>query len=199
MRSRSDIEPRVRDAVLRVPRNEFVAAKDRNRAQADRALSIGNGQTISQPSLVAHMISELRLPENAERVLDVGCGSGYQAAILSVLADRVIAVERIPDLAATARNRLQNLGYANVEVALASEDVLGYPQAAPYDAIVVGAGVPDVPKSLVRQLKVDARMVIPVGQIRRQRIATVTRTKDDFNVRYGVECIFVPLIGPEAW
>ena len=199
MRSRRDIDQRVLEAVLSVPRENFVLNRDRSRAQDDRALSIGMGQTISQPSLVAHMVTELQIPSNFANVLDVGCGSGYQAAILSVLAERVIAVERIVELTVAARIRLSRLGYDNVEVVLASEDTLGYPQAAPYDAIIVGASVPDIPSRLVKQLKLNGKMVIPVGRRRRQRLATVTRTGDDFDVRYGLECVFVPLIGPEAW
>ncbi len=199
MKSRHDIDPDLIEVVLSVPREEFVAARDRRQAKEDRALSIGRGQTISQPSLVAHMISELRLTEQAERVLDVGCGSGYQAAILSKLANKVFSVERIADLAKTARSRLTHLGFENVEVVMASEDVLGHPDEAPYDAIIVGASVPEVPPSLVAQLKLGARMVIPVGPSGRQRVATVMRQQDDFEVRYGIACVFVPLIGPEAW
>ena len=199
IRSRNDIDAGVIDAVLSVPRQEFVAASDRGQANVDRALSIGKGQTISQPSLVAHMISELCLPINAQRVLDVGCGSGYQAAILSKLTEKVVSVERIADLGNAARARLSRLGYENIEVVMASEDVLGHPSEAPYDAIIVGASVLKVPSSLVSQLKLGARMVIPVGPIGQQRVATVTRQQEDFDVRYGVSCVFVPLIGPEAW
>ena len=199
MRSRRDIDPRVIDAVLSVPREEFVNPDDLRRAQSDRALSIGKGQTISQPSLVAHMISELRLTGNHSRVLDVGCGSGYQAAILSRLVRQVVSVERIADLADAADERLSRLGYENIDVMLATDDTLGYPVAAPYDAIIVGASAPEVPSSLVSQLKIGARMVIPIGAGRQQRLAIVTRTQHDYEVRYGVSCVFVPLIGPEAW
>ena len=199
MRSRRDIDPAVIDAVLSVPREKFVNPIDRGRARYDRALSIGKGQTISQPSLVAHMISELRLTGDHTRVLDVGCGSGYQAAILSRLAGQVISVERIAELADAASGRLSRLGYENVDVMLASDDTLGYPRAAPYDAIIVGASAPEVPSSLVAQLKIGARLVIPIGAGRQQRLAIVTKTEDLYDVRYGVACVFVPLIGPEAW
>ena len=199
LRSRHDISPEVVEATLSVPREEFVAPRDKNRAQDDRALAIGNGQTISQPSLVAHMISELRLSDPTVRVLDVGCGSGYQAAILSRLVEKVYAVERLPELADTARSRLERLGYDNVEVMLASDEVLGYPAAAPYDGIVAGASVPQVPTSLVGQLKLGGRLVIPIGTRRHQRVFTLTKKDDDLEVRGGVECVFVSLIGPEAW
>ena len=115
------------------------------------------------------------------------------------LPRQVISVERIADLADAAGARLSRLGYDNVNVVLASEDTLGYAVAAPYDGIVVGASAPEVPTSLVSQLKIGARMVIPIGASRQQRLAIVTRTEDDYDVRFGVSCVFVPLIGPEAW
>lgn len=199
LQSRSEIDRRVAEATLSVKREDFVKENDRGRATCDRALSIGKGQTISQPSLVAHMISELGLAENAHRVLDVGCGSGYQAAILSLLAKQVITVERISELADAAQDRLMRLGYQNAEVVAASDEVLGCPERGPYDAIIVGASAPEVPPSLVDQLQPKGRMVIPVGTRQRQRVATVIRTDEGFEVKYGVECVFVPLIGPEAW
>ena len=199
LKSRREIDPRVIDATLSVPREEFVPETNRRRATCDRALSIGKGQTISQPSLVALMISELGLATDASRVLDVGCGSGYQTAILSLLAEHVVAVERIDELGDAARVRLARLGYHNIEVVPASNDVLGCPELGPYDGIIVGASAPDVPQSLVDQLKPGGRMVIPVGTRQRQRVATITRTNDGVDVSYGVECVFVPLIGPEAW
>ncbi len=197
--SRSGLDPKVVDAVLKVPREEFVLTKDKPRSHEDRALSIGNGQTISQPSLVAHMISSLRLPIGNERVLDVGCGSGYQAAILSLLAKEVVAVERVPELLTQARSRLAKLGYSNVSVVAAPEDCLGFPSGSPYDAIIVGASVPAIPQSLLEQLKDGGRMVIPVGEKKRQRVATVVKRGTEFEIEFGLDCVFVPLIGPEAW
>lgn len=199
MSSRKDIDPMVARAVLQVPRGQFVAIEDRSRALEDRALSIGKGQTISQPSLVAHMISRLELQPGQSRVLDVGCGSGYQAAILALLAREVISVERIVQLADTARERLSRLGYVNVTVVQARNDLLGHPEGGPYDAIIVGAGVPAVPPSLIDQLLIGGRMVIPVGQVRRQRLAMITRRSSGIDTQYGLDCVFVPLIGPEAW
>ena len=197
--SRTELDPAVVDAVLKIPREEFVLPEDRVRSGEDRALSIGNGQTISQPSLVAHMISKLRLTNDIARVLDVGCGSGYQAAILSLLAAEVVTVERVPALVTAARSRLAVLNYGNVDVVCASDEHLGYPDRSPYDAIIVGAGVPAIPQSLLAQLKDGGRMVIPVGQRRRQRVATVVKCGDDVEVDFGLDCVFVPLIGPEAW
>ena len=197
--ARRELDPRVVDAVLRVPREEFVMSRDRQCAQDDRALSIGFEQTISQPSLVAHMVSELKVPAQGGLVLDIGCGSGYQAAILSLLAEKVITLERISSLANAARSRLERLGYHNVTVIQASDDGLGLPQSGPYDAIIVGASAPAIPDSLVGQLKTGGRLVIPVGQLKRQRLVTVVKTEDDSEVNYGLDCVFVPLIGPEAW
>ena len=199
LRSRREIDRRVMEATLSVRREDFVQEHDLSRATSDRALSIGKGQTISQPSLVAHMISGLGLATGASRVLDVGCGSGYQAAILSLLVDQVVTVERIGELADAARDRLMRLGYENVEVVQATDEILGCPERGPYDAIIVGASAPEVPQSLVDQLKPHGRMVIPVGTRRRQRVATAIRTDDGFEVKCGVECVFVPLIGPGAW
>ena len=145
------------------------------------------------------MISELMIGDGTAHVLDVGCGSGYQTAILSLLSAHVIAVERIDELAEAAQSRLKRLGYENVEVVRASDEVLGCPERGPYDAIIVGASAPDVPQSLVDQLKPNGRLVIPVGTRRKQRVATAVRTNEGVKVKYGVECVFVPLIGPEAW
>jgi protein-L-isoaspartate(D-aspartate) O-methyltransferase len=154
-------DERVLDAMGRVPREQFVAPHLRAAAYGDFPLEIGYGQTISQPLIVAMMTAALML-DGSERVLEVGTGSGYQAAVLSLLAERVVSVERVVELADSAAERLHRLGYANVEVH-AVDDVLGWPEGAPYDAIIVTAASPEVPRVLLEQLHEGGRLVIPVG------------------------------------
>ena len=202
LRSRDSVSEDVVKAMLAVPREEFVDAQFQAEAYVDRALPIGHRGTISQPTLVAKMISLLDLRNRkAVNVLDVGSGSGYTSAILSILAKRVTAVERVESLATQCETRLNRLGFNNVDVVVALEDALGYPRRAPYDAILVSAGAPEVPKSLVKQLAPSASMVIPVGARHYQKLAIVKRNKepDEFTVTYSTECRFVPLIGPDAW
>lgn len=181
----------------KVPREEFVPEESKLCAYEDRPLPIGYGQTISQPFIVALMTSALEL-KGDEKVLEIGTGSGYQAAILSLLVRRVISVERIPQLAEEARERLRRLGYKNVEVYLAGE-TLGYPPEAPYDAIIVTAGAPQVPPSLLSQLKVGGRIVIPVGSRFEQDLLKVVKTEKGIKVESLGPCRFVPLIDKEAW
>ena len=190
-------DERVLAAMARVPRERFVPADLRRYAYEDRPLPIGHGQTISQPLMVAMMTEALHL-QGDERVLEVGTGSGYQAALLAELAAHVVTVERVPDLAEEACRRLQELGYANVEVHTAGS-ALGWPKGAPYDAILVTAGAPRVPRSLVAQLIVDGRLVIPVGQRRVQQLLYVAETPRGTTVQKLGECRFVPLIGRGAW
>ena len=184
-------------AVMKVPREEFVSPEDRQWAYEDASMAIGSGQTISQPSLVGRMIDALRIsPEHT--VLDVGTGSGYQAAALSLLARRVVSVERVPELAESARQRLARLGFSNIEVH-AVGDELGWPAGAPYDGIIVGAAAPEVPQSLVEQLKVDGRLVIPVGAREHQEVLLAHRTEDGYEIKRLEPVRFVPLIGKGAW
>jgi protein-L-isoaspartate(D-aspartate) O-methyltransferase len=190
-------DERVLAAMARVPRERFVPADLRRYAYEDRPLPIGHGQTISQPLMVAMMTEALHL-QGDERVLEVGAGSGYQAALLAELAAHVVTVERVPDLAEEACRRLQELGYANVEVHTASS-TLGWPKGAPYDAILVTAGAPRVPRSLLSQLTVGGRLVIPVGQRRVQQLLYVAETPRGTTVQKLGECRFVPLIGRGAW
>ena len=189
----------VLQAMRSVPRELFVPPELRQAAYLNTALTIGHGQTISQPTMVARMTLALSL-RGDERVLEVGAGSGYQAAILGELLPfgHVIAVERIPALVQTARRNLAACGIANVTVQCAT-DVLGAPDAGPYDAILVSAAAPSVPDSLIAQLKPAGRLAIPVGSLERQEL-TLVRLHDKHPViRQLTQCQFVPLVGPEAW
>jgi protein-L-isoaspartate(D-aspartate) O-methyltransferase len=196
---RRDIrDERVLSAFARVPRERFVPLELVDQAYEDRALPIGEGQTISQPTMVAIMLEALELAGD-ERVLEVGTGSGYQAALLSLLAREVITVERIPELAATAANRLQMLGYDNVRVVVAGQE-LGWPEGAPYDGIVVAAGAPEPPPSLVEQLAPGGRLVVPAGAMRAQQLVRVTKREFGVTLERLGACRFVPLIhADEGW
>ncbi len=190
-------DERVLAAMARVPREQFVPPDLRRYAYEDRPLPIGHGQTISQPLMVAMMTETLHL-RGDERVLEVGAGSGYQAALLAELAAHVVTVERVPDLAEEAYRRLQELGYQNVEVHTAGS-ILGWLKGAPYDAILVTAGAPRVPRPLLQQLTMGGRLVIPVGQRRVQQLLHVAKTPRGTTVQKLGECRFVPLIGRGAW
>lgn len=186
-------------AMRQVPREEFVDPGMRELAYEDHPLPIAKGQTISQPFIVAYMTEALELT-GSDRVLEVGTGSGYAAAVLSRIVDRVYSVERLEELAEDARRRLERLGYGNV-VVLVGDGSLGWPEHAPYDAIVVTAGAPRVPTPLLRQLTGGGRLVIPVGPSSLlQNLVRVRRVGDD-EVRYEELCgvRFVPLVGAEGW
>lgn len=191
-------DQRVLDAMGRVPRERFVPPGMEHLAYEDGPLPIGAGQTISQPLIVAMMTEALEL-RGGERVLEVGTGSGYQAAVLSLLAARVVTVERVPDLARNTATRLAALGYANVEVYEAAGGVLGWPVAAPYDAIIVAAAGPQAPPSLIAQLAVSGRLVMPVGGPAEQELLVMRREGGRLQGRSLGPCRFVPLIGDEAW
>jgi protein-L-isoaspartate(D-aspartate) O-methyltransferase len=191
-------DERVLEAFASVPRERFVPVELQRFAYDDRPLPIGEGQTISQPLMVAIMTQALRL-KGDEKVLEVGTGSGYQAALLSKLAREVVTVERVPELTASASRRLQELGYANVLVYQAGEE-LGRPEDAPYDAIIVTAGAPEIPQSLIDQLAMGGRMVVPAGSRRDQQLVRVTKTEAGVTLERLGECRFVPLIGgKEGW
>jgi len=190
-------DERVLTAMARVPRELFVPSNYGHVAYEDRPLPIGAGQTISQPMIVAMMTEALNLDEN-DKVLEVGTGSGYQAAILAELADWVVTVERHQQLAQKAKEALDKLGYINVEVHLA-EPMLGWRHKAPYDAIIVSAGAPQVPQQLVDQLVGGGRMVIPVGPRHEQRLLKVIKEDHGTTVHDLGPCRWVPLIGDEAW
>jgi protein-L-isoaspartate(D-aspartate) O-methyltransferase len=190
-------DERVLAAMTRVPRELFVPSSYWHAAYEDRPLPIGQGQTISQPLIVAMMTEALEL-EGDENVLEVGTGSGYQAAILAELAKWVVTVERHPDLAQKATETLEKLGYTNVEVHLA-EAKLGWQHKAPYNAIVVSAGAPTVPKELLDQLAVGGRLIIPVGTRHEQNLLKVTKKEHDTAIQDLGACRWVPLIGDAAW
>lgn len=191
-------DERVVEAMEQVPRECFVPPSVRHLAYQDIPLPIGEGQTISQPFIVALMVSALEL-RASDRVLEVGTGSGYQAAIMAKLAREVVTVERVPSLAEAARRRLEALGFQNVAVHLAGEE-LGWPPGAPYDAIIVAAAAPKLPRPLMDQLAHGGRLVVPVGSLEAQELMKVVRTGPDaFSVRTMGGCRFVPLIGRDAW
>jgi protein-L-isoaspartate(D-aspartate) O-methyltransferase len=191
-------DARVVDAMRRVPREAFVPEASQAQAYADRALPIQSGQTISQPFMVAVMTEALML-RGPERVLEIGTGSGYQAAILAELAAEVITIERRPELADRARTTILSLGYTNVEV-IVGDGTLGLAAKAPFDRILVTAGAPRVPEALTKQLSPQrGRLVIPVGSPEQQWLTVVSREGDRFEETTQGACVFVPLVGQDAW
>jgi len=186
-------------AMEQVPRDLFVPQDSRHMAYLDLPLSIGEEQTISQPYIVAMMTEALEL-SGGDRVLEIGTGSGYQTAILSALTPRgrVVSMERVPALMQQARQRLQELGYRNVEVQQAGSS-LGCPSKGPYDAIIVTAAAPRLPESLLSQLAIGGRLVIPVGTLSQQELVQARRTDEGLSLRVLGPCRFVPLLGAEAF
>ena len=197
LRGRDIVDERVLEAMERVPRELFVPDDLKDRAFDDAALPIGEGQTISQPYMVARIAEELGL-DGDERVLDVGTGSGYQAAVLAELADEVHTIERIPGLAEQARANLAAAGYENVAVYV-GDGSRGLPEHAPYDAIAVAAAAPTFPQALYDQLRTGGRLVVPVGGRRGQRLEVVVRSPEGPAVIRSVPCRFVPLVGEEGF
>lgn len=190
-------DKRVLAAMSRVPRERFVPPENRHMAYEDIPLPIGLEQTISQPFIIALMTEALELTGN-EKVLEIGTGSGYQAAILAELARLVVTVERLPALAEAAKKVLDSLGYTNIETHL-SEETLGWPKAAPYDAIMVTAGAPEVPPDLLAQLAIGGRLVVPVGSRHLQELYKITRQRKKNKIQDLGGCRFVSLIGKGAW
>ena len=199
LRSRGIADERVLAALEAVPREAFVPEWIRGAAHADEALPIEAGQTISQPFIVARM-TELLHVGPGDRVLDIGTGSGYQAAVLAELGCRVVSIERIPELADSARARLERLGYADrVEVRL-GDGSLGDPRGAPWCGIVVAAAAPAIPAALREQLDPDGgRLVLPVGSAAHQELIVVERRGDDWRETSDGPVMFVPLIGAEGF
>lgn len=188
----------VLDAMQSVPRHLFVGSREKSSAYEDYPLQIGGGQTISQPYIVALMTQAAKLKKGS-KVLEIGTGSGYQAAVLSELGCRVYTVERLPELADLAKQALQAAGYLDVQSKL-DDGTLGWPEHAPFDAILVTAAAPALPPSLLEQLAEGGHLVIPVGDRIAQDLLSVTRDADGSIHKELVERVrFVPLIGQEGW
>jgi protein-L-isoaspartate(D-aspartate) O-methyltransferase len=197
LRNRGIRDERVLAAMARVPREKFVAAEYQSQAYADAPLPIGLGQTISQPFMVATMLEVLAVAPN-HRVLEVGTGTGYEAAVLGELAAEVWSIEAVRELAEKAGAILELLGYQNVEV-LRGDGTLGLSEHAPYDRILVAAGAPRVPPSLIAQLAVGGKLAVPVGTRTGQQLQIVRKADEGLIISTGVLCSFVPLLGAEGW
>jgi protein-L-isoaspartate(D-aspartate) O-methyltransferase len=193
LRRRDVDDERVLSAMDHVPRELFLPEQLRRRAYDDAALPIAGGQTMSQPYIVAKICELLGL-HGDERVLDVGTGSGYQAAVLAELADEVVTIERIPELAEQAQRNLAAAGYEHVEVRV-GDGTRGVPERAPFDAIAVAAAAPELPEELYEQLRIGGRLVVPVGGRLNQRLELVVRSPEGPAVVRSVPCRFVPLLG----
>lgn len=190
-------DERVIDAMMRVPRHLFVDKIYYHQSYNDYPLPIGNGQTISQPYMVAVMTELLELKGN-ESVLEIGTGSGYQAAILALLCARVFTIERISELSFRARKILSELGFNNINF-LVGDGSVGWPEFAPYDGIIVTAGAPEMPRALVDQLADKGRLVIPIGIEYFQTLNVIKKHKGSVLRKELFECTFVPLLGKEGW
>ncbi|MGB7538699.1 MAG: protein-L-isoaspartate(D-aspartate) O-methyltransferase [Anaerolineales bacterium] len=190
-------DPRVLEAMRAVPRHLFLAGLEQSSAYDDTPLPIGCHQTISQPYIVGYMTEALQVRET-ETVLEIGTGSGYQTAILACLAQRVISIERISDLADRARENLRALGIDNAEVRI-GDGTAGCPERAPFDAILITAGTPAVPPPLLEQLAPGGRLIAPVGGHSLQELELWTRIQTGFDHRRMIAVVFVPLIGDHGW
>ena len=198
LRARGIRDPRVLEAMEAVPRETFVPAAERALAYEDSAVPLGQGQTVSQPYMVAVMTEALR-PRPDDRVLEIGTGSGYQTAVLARLVAEVYSIERFDALADDARRRLDALGVENVRIRV-GDGTLGWPEHAPFDAILVTAGAPAVPPPLREQLSEDGgRLVIPVGDHRLQELVRLERRGTEWHRDELLGCRFVPLVGEEGW
>ena len=197
IRARGVVDPRVLLAVRKVPRHSFIPQHLWDQAYNDYPLPIGGDQTISQPYIVALMTEILEL-QATDRVLEIGTGSGYQTAILAELAAEVFSIDRMGDLANRAKAVLDSLGYANVQIRV-GDGTLGWPEAAPFDGIIVTAGAPKVPRPLTEQLALGGRLVIPVGDMFSQTLTCVRQTESGLKFEYHGGCRFVRLIGRYGW
>ncbi len=185
------------NAMLKIPRHLFVGEDMYDRAYDDVALPIGGGQTISQPYMVAVMTELLKL-SGVEKVLEIGTGSGYQAAILGELAKEVYTIERVAELAENAKNRIKSLGYNNIHIK-AANGTLGWEEKSPFDGVIITAAAPDIPSILIEQLSYKGVIVAPVGDRHSQQLLRLRKDGEKITEDYSVPCIFVPLIGEHGW
>ena len=198
LRRRGIRDERVLQAMREIPREEFVPPESRLMAYQDEPIPIGRGQTISQPYMTALMAESLELA-GTETVLEVGAGCGYAAAVLGTLASRVVSVEIIPAMAQLAGENLRRTGRDTNVTVVCGDGSMGYPEAAPFDAISVAAGAPEIPSTLLEQLKDPGRLVIPVGDYGDQELRVVSKRHGRIDYRVAVLCRFVPLRGGEGW
>ncbi len=195
LRVRGIADERVLRAMSTIPREQFISDQQHDAAYADEALPIPAGQTISQPYMVARM-TELLAPQPGDRILELGTGSGYQTAVLAILGASILSIERQPELAVTARERLTRLGLGGAVEVRVGDGSLGAPDRAPFDGIVVTAAAPAIPDALRDQLSTEGgRLVIPVGDRRRQDLMLLVRSGDTWQERNDGPCVFVPLVG----
>jgi len=197
LKSRGILSSDVLRAMFKVPREKFLNSEYIDAAYNDGPLSIGSGQTISQPYMVAMMTEALML-KKSDKVLEIGTGSGYQSAVLQEIAAHIFSVERISLLAEHALKVLASLGYADIAIKV-GDGTLGWSEQSPFDAIIVTSGSPSVPETLMTQLSDGGRMIIPVGSRSHQRIIRIIRSGDNYNKEEMLSCIFVPLIGKYGW
>jgi protein-L-isoaspartate(D-aspartate) O-methyltransferase len=198
LRARGIRDERVLYAMSRIPREEFVPDRDRDAAYCDGPIQIGHGQTISQPYMTALMAQVLQLT-GSERVLEVGAGSGYAAAVLGALAAEVISIELVPELAETARATLRRTGCGRNVMVICGDGSRGYPDLAPYHAISVAAGAPHIPPALLEQLADPGRLVIPVGPCLDQELRVLNKQGGRIETSVATLCSFVPLLGSQGW
>lgn len=197
IRRRGITDERILRAMGAVPRHEFVPPPFLHQAYDDEPLPIGRGQTISQPYIIAAMIAALGLT-GSERLLEIGTGCGYQAAVLSLLAREVYTVECLPELAQPAADRLERLGFTNVHVRC-GDGTLGWPEYAPYEAIILAAAAPRIPEPLLQQLAEGGHLVAPIGNDFDQEVQLVSKREGKYATQHGGPCRFVPLVGKYGW
>ncbi len=198
LRRRAIRDERVLAAMLEIPREQFVPPEERVSAYADRPIPIGRGQTVSQPYMTALMAESLELT-GGETVLEIGAGSGYAAAVLGALAAQVVSIEIVPALADLARENLRRAGRGGNVTVVCGDGSMGYPEMAPYDAISVAAGAPEIPAALLEQLRDPGRLVIPVGDWGHQNLRVVVKHGGRVSDRVATGCLFVPLRGSDGW